>query len=104
MTSGRCHVNSVGDIGTLALDSVSFMSHYLAMQSDERLGIANGVRAELARHRRSQRDAAAILGLPQQSVHKRLAGETPFRAEELAKLAEALGISVSRFFPEAVSR
>lgn len=72
------------------------------MERDERQIIADGVRAELTRYRKSQRDAARILGLPQQSVQKRLAGETPFRAEELAKLADALGISVSRFFPEAV--
>jgi hypothetical protein len=80
------------------------MSQYLTMQSDERLEIANGVRAELARHKRSQRYAAEVLGLPQQSVHQRLAGVTPFRGEELAKLADALGISVSRFFPEALVR
>lgn len=72
------------------------------MQSDERQQIANGVRAELARHRMSQRDAASVLGLHQQSLQMRLAGKTPFRAEELAKLADLLGIPVAQFFPQAV--
>lgn len=52
----------------------------------------------------SQRAAAEIIGLPQQSVQQRLAGEIPFRAEELAKLAAALNIPVSRFFPESVTK
>lgn len=74
------------------------------MQPDERLAIADGVRAELARHKVSQRAAGELLGLPHQTVGKRLSGEIPFRAEELAKLAAALNIPVSRFFPESVTR
>lgn len=74
------------------------------MPTDERLTIASVVRSELEHHRMSQRAAAEILGLPQQSVQQRLAGEIPFRAEELAKLANALSIPVSRLFPESVTK
>ena len=69
------------------------------MPSVERDKIAAEVRAELARQQKTQRDAAEILGLPQQSVQLRLAGKRSFRAEELATLAEALGVPVTRFIP-----
>lgn len=73
--------------------------HYLTMTGNDRsAAIAAEVRAELARQQKSQRDVAAILGLPQQSIQMRLAGKTPFRAEELAILAEGLGVPISRFF------
>jgi transcriptional regulator with XRE-family HTH domain len=73
------------------------------MPSNDRTKIANEVRAELARQQKTQRDAADILGLPQQSVQMRLKGKTAFRAEELAALAVGLGVPVSRFFPETVA-
>lgn len=69
------------------------------MPTDDRSRIAGGVRAELARQSKTQRDVAEILGLPQQSVQLRLKGKRPFRAEELAALASALGVPVARFFP-----
>jgi len=72
------------------------------MPSNDRNSIATEVRAELARQQKTQRDAALILGLPQQSVQMRLKGVTPFRAEELAKLAAGLGVPVSSFYPTAV--
>jgi len=70
------------------------------MRSNDRATIAGEVRAELARQQKTQRDVASILGLPQQSIQQRLAGKTPWRAEELATLADALGVPVSRFFAE----
>lgn len=73
------------------------------MPSNDRTNIANEVRAELARQNKTQRDAAEILGLPQQSVQMRLKGRTAFRAEELAVLASGLGVPVSRFFPQSVT-
>jgi len=78
------------------------MRQYRTMQSDdrERKRIAAEVRAELARQQKTQRDVGDILGLPQQSILMRLKGRTPFRAEELAKLADAWDVPVSRFFPE----
>jgi transcriptional regulator with XRE-family HTH domain len=65
--------------------------------------IAAAVRAELARQQKTQREAAAIIGQTQQAVQVRLAGKRSFRAEELAKLAEALGVPVTRFIPETAS-
>lgn len=70
------------------------------MPGNDRNSIAAEVRAELARQKKTQREIGDILGLPQQSVQQRLNGKTPFRAEELAVLADALGVSVSSFFPQ----
>ncbi|WP_422751376.1 helix-turn-helix domain-containing protein [Micromonospora sp. WMMD1219] len=69
-----------------------------------REAIAAEVRAELARQRKTQRDAAEILDLPQPSVQLRLAGKRSFRAEELTTLADALGVPVAQFLttPERV--
>lgn len=61
--------------------------------------IATEVRAELGRQRKTQREVGQMLGLPQSSIALRLNGKTPFRAEELVALAEALGVSVDRFIP-----
>jgi transcriptional regulator with XRE-family HTH domain len=66
-----------------------------------RLAIAAEVRAELARQQLTQRDVAKMLGMLQPSVQKRLAGDVPFRAEELVMLAAALGVPVDRFLPVA---
>ncbi len=74
------------------------------MERDGRQEIVDGVRAELARQKVSQREAAQKLGMSKQAFSMRMTGERPFRAEELAQLAESLGISVSRFFPEAAAR
>ncbi len=70
------------------------------MPLSDRERIAAEVRAELARQQKTQRDVAEILGLPQPVVSLRLQGKRAFRAEELGKLAEALSVPISRFFPE----
>jgi transcriptional regulator with XRE-family HTH domain len=62
--------------------------------------IASGVRAEVARYRKQQSEVAEVLGMTQQSVSDRLLGKIGFRAEELAVLAEWLGIPVTRFLTE----
>lgn len=67
---------------------------------EARDSIAGAVRAELARRRMSQRDAAEIIGVDQGSISLRLSGDRPFRAEELAALADALGIPVTVFYGE----
>lgn len=74
------------------------------MQHDERVDIANRVRAELESHGVTQRAAGAILGLPWQSVQKRLSAEVAFRADELARLADELAIPVSSFFREVAAK
>ena len=65
------------------------------MQPDDiREAIADAVRAEMARGRRTQRELAAVLGLDQASVSLRLRGERSFKAEELAATAGFLQVSV----------
>lgn len=56
--------------------------------------VAATVRAELARQRKTQRDLAAALGISQQTVSRRLAGETPFAIDEIEAAARFLGVSV----------
>lgn len=70
--------------------------------SSEEIG-AN-VRGEMARRQVRQQEVAARLGLTQPAVSARMAGRTPFRAGELAQLAELLGVPVARFYePEGVA-
>ncbi len=74
------------------------VSHYLTMERDGRQTIVDGVRAELARQKVSQREACEMLGMSKQAFSMRMTAARAFRAEELAALATALGIPVSRFF------
>lgn len=62
-----------------------------------RNAIASEVRAELARQSKTQRDLGEILSLPQSAISLRLAGDRPFRGEELALLASRLGVPVEQF-------
>ena len=60
--------------------------------------IAAEVRAELARQRISVSEAARRLGWGQSVLHRRIAAERPFEAEELAMIARILEVPVSKFF------
>lgn len=53
------------------------------------------VRAELARRRITQRQLATVLGIAQTQVSRRLAGEVAFNVDELAVVAEFLGLPVA---------
>lgn len=68
-----------------------------------REAIAAKVRGAVAEHQKTQREIGEILGLPQSVIQLRLKGERAFKAEELAKLADALGVPVERFFPVAAT-
>ncbi|WP_295819261.1 helix-turn-helix transcriptional regulator [uncultured Deinococcus sp.] len=61
--------------------------------------VAAAVRAELARAGVSGRQLGRDLGWSPAFVHRRLLskGPAPFKIEELARIAEYLGISVSTF-------
>ena len=61
-----------------------------------RKAIATEVRAEIGRQQKSQREVAELLGLTVSSLHPRLKGTRPFRAEELVLLANAFGVSIDR--------
>ena len=60
--------------------------------------VAANVRAEMARQRRRQSDLADHLGMARQNVSRRLLGRRPFDTDELAKVAEFLGVPITTFF------
>jgi transcriptional regulator with XRE-family HTH domain len=61
-----------------------------------RRAIAAEVRAALARHQKTQRDLAAVLGVAQPAAWARLAGNRSFRAEEIAAIAVWLDMPVAQ--------
>ena len=63
--------------------------------------VAAAVRAELARKRRTGVQLAELMGITQQSVSKRLCGNTPFSVTELVLVAEWLDIAPSVFLVAA---
>lgn len=67
------------------------------MQPDVRAEIAANVRAELGRAQKQQGELAELLGVDGGSASLRLQGKRSFRAEELAAIADWLGIPVTRF-------
>lgn len=64
------------------------------MQEIARERIAANARAALARRGKTQREAAAALAMPQNSINLRMRGLRSFRAEEIVELARWLGIPV----------
>jgi transcriptional regulator with XRE-family HTH domain len=72
---------------------------YVDVADNTREVIAAEVRAEMARQQKLQSALGELLGLPQQSISRRLRGEIPFRAEELVRVADWLGVPVSQFLP-----
>lgn len=59
--------------------------------------IGANVRAEIARHGRTQVGAGTVLHLPQGSISKRINGDTDWKVEELLILADWLGVTVDDF-------
>lgn len=53
----------------------------------------------MARHQKTQREAAEVLGAQQAVVSLRLTGKRSFRAEEIAVLAAWLGEPVASLVP-----
>ena len=53
------------------------------------------VRGLLAKHKISQTSAGSRLQLSQAAMSRRLAGEIPFNVDELAALADLIGVPVS---------
>ena len=58
------------------------------------LSIANEVRAELARQRKTAAELAAVLGISQHTVGKRLNGSSAFNIIELFRASSWLGLSL----------
>ncbi len=65
--------------------------------------IANRVRGAAAENRFTQSRIADVLGISRTSVVERFNGRVPFTATELHDLAAAMGVPVSRFFPQPAS-
>lgn len=63
--------------------------------------LAAEVRAELGRRRMSHSDLARRVHRTQMYMHRRLTGEVPFGAIELAEVAEALDVPVEQFLSGA---
>lgn len=66
--------------------------------SNHRASTSSSVRAEVARRGLSQSEIAAILGISQAAVSRRLSGKVDFAASQLSTLAEQLDVPVSAFF------
>lgn len=66
--------------------------------------VADEVRAELARQRKTAADLARVLGLSAHTTGRRLNGDAPFDVTELAVTAGWLGLSVSALVARAESR
>lgn len=64
---------------------------------------AGAVRAELARRRITGRQLAKDLGWPRTNLGRRLAGETPFRVDELHAIAAHLGIPAATLLGDEVA-
>lgn len=64
--------------------------------------VAAKVRGVLAEKQIRQGEVAQTLNLSRMAVSRRLAGETPFTAEELIKIGDAAHVPVSVFFGEHI--
>lgn len=64
---------------------------------------AGAVRAELARRKISGRELAIGLGWSVGMTSRRLRGECPFDIDQLAAVADFLGVAVAELVPEDVA-
>jgi transcriptional regulator with XRE-family HTH domain len=60
--------------------------------------VAEEVRAQLARKRRSARSVALQLGWQQSYLARKVIGQTPFTIDDLAAIAGVLEVPVTEFF------
>jgi transcriptional regulator with XRE-family HTH domain len=65
---------------------------------DGHFGVADNVRAELARQRWSGRAAAKEVGWSTPYLQRRLGGDQPFDVADLLTLSRLLNVPVTRFF------
>lgn len=61
--------------------------------------IADSVRAERHRRRKTQDQAAREIGITQDAYARRESGKVSFSAAELLVIAEAFGMDVAEFYP-----
>ena len=65
--------------------------------------IAEEVRVAIARHGGTKVSIAQAIGLSSSQLSRRLSGSIPFSADEIANLAEHLGVPVGDLFPAPAS-
>lgn len=65
--------------------------------------VADEVRAEMARQRKTAADLAIAIGTTQHTVGRRLNGATPFNVAELAAIAEFFGTTTDALIRLALS-
>lgn len=63
--------------------------------------VAVNVRAEMARRNHTQATLAQLIGMRQQSLSRRLSGQTEFTIDELARVAAALECGIADLFEVA---
>lgn len=66
--------------------------------------VADEVRAEMARQRKTAAELAVALGTTQHTVGRRLNGATPFNVFELARVAEWFGTTTDTLVARALAR
>lgn len=77
------------------------MVYELRMTQTFTAQVAANVRAELARRGLSQVDIATTLGVSQAAVSRRLSGSVPLDVNEVAAIADLLGITPSQLVSAA---
>lgn len=77
--------------------------HTHAMSENQTLSdyVAGEIRATMARRRMSGRQLATLLGASQTWVSSRLSGATPIDLNDLARIAELLGVYPTDLLPRA---
>lgn len=61
--------------------------------------VASEVRANMARQRISGSELARRIGVSQPYLHRRISGEIPFDIDDLARVAEALNVTIADLLP-----
>lgn len=66
--------------------------------------VADEVRAEMARQRKTAAELAIAVGVNQHTMGRRLNGSTPFNVMELARVAECFGTTADVIMSRALQR
>lgn len=72
-------------------------------QTPQRQVVAANIRAALAYRRENQGDLAELLGYSPATVSRRMSGELAWNVDELALIAEHLGVAIESLLMERVA-
>ena len=73
-------------------------SDVMRTNTDTSHKVARNVSAALGEAGIGQRDLEVRTGIPLRTLSRRLTGNSPFNTDELALIADTLGVNVSEFF------